>query len=91
MEPPSPPLRETQKATKEDNIWIQAPKKKKSKSKNLLPVLVYPCSHTSLGALPQTHLLYTPTPQIYVFSVYIWIQNSPSLPPSLYSIKLSNF
>lgn len=53
-------------------------KKKKSKSKNLLPVLVYPCSHTSLGALPQTHLLYTPTPQIYVFSVYIWIQNSPT-------------
>lgn len=43
--------------------------KKKSKSRNLLPVLMYPCSHASLGALPQTHLPCTPTSQIYIFSL----------------------
>lgn len=59
-EPPSPPLWETQKATKEDNIWIQAPKKKKKRARAGICSL-YLCTlvHTTISVPYHKHVCFT--------------------------------
>lgn len=57
MEPPSPPLQETQKATKKDNIWKQTPKKRA----RARICCLYLCTlvHTLLSVPYHKHICFT--------------------------------
>lgn len=68
MEPPSPPLWETQKATKEDNTWIQAQKKEQEQESaacTCVPLF------TGLSRCPTTNTsaLHTYFPDLHIFTV----------------------
>lgn len=71
MEPPSPPLRETQKATKENNIWIQAPKKKEQEQESAACTCVPLFTHLSRCPTTNTSALHTYSPDLHIFSVHL--------------------
>lgn len=58
IEPPSPPLWGTQKATKEDNTWMQAPKKKRARA-GICCLYLCTLVHTLLLVPYHKHICFT--------------------------------